>query len=273
MFNYYLYETSFHGVGKEKLEENLKILNHVVTKISDKFDCFIYAKSLYEVHIEDTSTFDEIVYSELVDKFFQYRVLPSLLLKLKFCQTITDKIVFDSYFPNSNNAFWGIKFADRHDYELSSEDDYICFRKNGFKQAISPDNFWEYKDSLFPHLIFCNNVQSNMSVIASSGEFSGVINHLLGLNDFAKCWNSGPFDGKKLKAQVGLNVSPESKSVTNNENLRQSRTFTLPDGRLKYFEWHIKTANLRFHFYPDQGKHIIYVGYIGKHLPTKKYKM
>jgi len=38
------------------------------------------------------------------------------------------------------------------------------------------------------------------------------------------------------------------------------------------FEKHIKTGDLRFHFYPDEESNTIYVGYIGSHLSTVKFK-
>ena len=53
------------------------------------------------------------------------------------------------------------------------------------------------------------------------------------------------------------------------EKYKCQRMFKLPDGRIECFEWHIKTGNLRLHFFPENC--IIYVGYIGKHLDTDTF--
>ena len=49
---------------------------------------------------------------------------------------------------------------------------------------------------------------------------------------------------------------------------KQMRLFKLPNGKTECFELHIKTGDLRFHFFPDNNSLKIYIGYIGTHLPT-----
>jgi hypothetical protein len=46
------------------------------------------------------------------------------------------------------------------------------------------------------------------------------------------------------------------------------RIFQMPSGGTEIFELHIKTGDLRFHFYPDNKNFKIFVGYIGPHLNT-----
>ena len=50
----------------------------------------------------------------------------------------------------------------------------------------------------------------------------------------------------------------------NDDKKKVERMFKLPNGRTECFELHIKTGNLRFHFFPENLK--IYIGYIGVHL-------
>ncbi len=70
----------------------------------------------------------------------------------------------------------------------------------------------------------------------------------------------------QLNAQTNLRVSGESDSTM--RFYSGQRRFKLPDGRRELFEAHIKIGDLRFHFYPDNQEHKVYVGYIGPHLPT-----
>jgi hypothetical protein len=70
----------------------------------------------------------------------------------------------------------------------------------------------------------------------------------------------------------GLDVSGESETVRNNPEMRSKREFYLPNAEKKFFENHIKLNGIRIHFYPNTNNKKIYIGYIGKHLPTKKFR-
>jgi hypothetical protein len=69
--------------------------------------------------------------------------------------------------------------------------------------------------------------------------------------------------------KAALNISPESDKTMSQKKLRNQRIFSMPDGRRECFELHIKSGDLRFHFFPEDGK--IYVGYIGEHLETDRF--
>ncbi|MEN8215154.1 MAG: hypothetical protein ABFS56_02000, partial [Pseudomonadota bacterium] len=88
------------------------------------------------------------------------------------------------------------------------------------------------------------------------------------LNQYAKDWIEGAYSVQRLR-EYGLDVSGESDGTL--IKYGQLRKFRLPNRERKLFEQHIKTGDLRFHFYPDEKTKTIYVGYIGKHLPTEKY--
>ena len=89
-------------------------------------------------------------------------------------------------------------------------------------------------------------------------------------NDFCASWQIGNFDLKTLNAQTSLNASGESQQTM--KKYGSHRRFKLTDGRREIFELHIKTGDLRFHFFPDNNNKCVYMGYIGKHLPTIKFK-
>lgn len=129
---------------------------------------------------------------------------------------------------------------------------------------------WNEREKFFPHLILCGEVEKQLTKLGiQSKYFDQIIDRLKRLNNYAREWTEGAYSDAKAK-QYGLDVSGES-SGTLNKYSRQ-RKFRLPRGERRLFDKHIKTGDLRFHFYPNDETKEIYVGYIGKHLPTTKYK-
>ena len=128
---------------------------------------------------------------------------------------------------------------------------------------------WEQKELEFENLIFCKSTEKQFKQLSiNSATFDKLWNNLKELNKFVcKCRNDDD-----LKVKANLNFSNESKSVENNPKLRKYRDIRLPDGSKKFFGLHIKNfpAALRLHFYPDYINQKIFIGYFGKHLPTKK---
>ena len=74
---------------------------------------------------------------------------------------------------------------------------------------------------------------------------------------------------------LGLDARTESDTVKADSDLRDLRKFRLPNGQEEYFFDHIsfsgKYKGGRIHFLPDNVNNMCYIGYIGKHLPTKNY--
>jgi hypothetical protein len=126
---------------------------------------------------------------------------------------------------------------------------------------------WRRRKEFFPHLILCGQIEQQLTLKygIQSKYFNQIIDRLRKLDAFAEKWSSGKFSDKTL-LQYGLTVSGESKQTI--VKYGRERRFRLPDGEKELFEKHIKTGDLRFHFYPDEKTHRIYVGYIGPHLRT-----
>lgn len=137
-------------------------------------------------------------------------------------------------------------------------------RKESLNASVE---LWERRKEFFPHLILCENieVQLKRSFGICSRYFNQLVDHLKKLDAFAKEWTSGGFNKKVLK-KYGLKVSGESTGTM--ARYGYERRFRLPSGRREFFEMHIKTGLLRFHFFPDEKEHLVYVGYIGPHLPV-----
>ncbi|MDQ1354649.1 MAG: hypothetical protein QG657_4958 [Acidobacteriota bacterium] len=129
-------------------------------------------------------------------------------------------------------------------------------------------DLWERRVEFFPHLVLCGSIEQQLKTIIGIGSsyFNQIIDRLNLLDAYAKNWTSGRFSESEVKKSYGLTVSKES--VHTMKQYGNQRRFRLPDGRKEYFEMHIKTGQLRFHFFPDEETHRIYVGYIGPHLRT-----
>jgi hypothetical protein len=130
-------------------------------------------------------------------------------------------------------------------------------------------DLWERREEFFPHLVLCGKVEQQLTGLGIQSKFfDQIIEKLKRLNEYAENWQQGSYSNNDVK-QHGLDVSGESDSTLNKYG--RQRKFRLPNGKKALFENHIKTGDLRFHFYPDDEHKIIYVGYIGSHLPTIKF--
>jgi len=96
-----------------------------------------------------------------------------------------------------------------------------------------------------------------------------VFGQLIVLDEYIqKAWTNGTFNEGNVAANTSLDITDESTTVKQNPSYNQYRRFRIPGIGSKYCFIHIKTGALRFHIYPDNTNRVIYVPYIGKHLPT-----
>jgi len=152
-----------------------------------------------------------------------------------------------------------------------SNTENVYIHKNWLEQNLlnSLENskmLWFKRLEFFPDLILCGIIEEQLTKIGFSKYFNQIIEKLKELNKFAKNWKDGDFNYNFVNQNFSLNISPESKQTV--QKYGNQRKFKLPSGKKELFELHIKTDDLRFHFYPDNLTHTIYVGYIGKHLDT-----
>lgn len=273
MYNYYLYGPSFTHSKVAALEESLKCLNDLAVDNKDVLDTFLKHNTLWDIEVEG-GTLGDIIFSNLSDKHFAYIVLPRLLESIKDIDTEIRTIAdFDKDYT-LYNAFYGIDFVSyphisRERY-IIDKDDYDEFRRRNLC-AITPSTLWDRQTLLFKKIILCGDVKGNLLEIGDT-YLQQIFKRLTELDRYvSQNWTvKKPFDYREVNSKSSLNISPESKSTMKKNELAQRRTFSLPDGRRECFELHIKTGDLRFHFYPEAN--MIYVGYIGKHLPTSQEK-
>lgn len=154
----------------------------------------------------------------------------------------------------------------------SSKEEHPVTYKEWFENRLKEEaekrkDLWEKRETYFPHLIFCGNTEKDLTEGETIAGISRVFEKLQRLNDYAAEWKKGGFSIDEV-GKKGIDVSNESDRTMQHPKLKNLRRFRLPDGTKTIFEPHIKTAGLRFHFYADEAAHQIYIGYIGKHLPT-----
>jgi hypothetical protein len=120
---------------------------------------------------------------------------------------------------------------------------------------ITQENFWKKREEFFPNkIVFCKELEEQIKTI-DRDIFYQAINILRDIET-----------DKKLITDYSH--SGESQSVRNSENLKRLRYFTIENEKI-YFDNHLKFSSHRIYFTKQDGK--IYIGYIGKHLPTKRF--
>lgn len=130
-------------------------------------------------------------------------------------------------------------------------------------------DIWDHRNELYPRLQFCESVGEQLKdVLSGDSKLRPIMKKLSEFEDFCKNWHSGPFDNEVIPGKV-TTESPETL-----EKYGDIRTFRCPDGQYIVFSWHarITPGEWRIHFHPDEDKRQLIIGYIGRHLPTVRFK-
>ena len=148
---------------------------------------------------------------------------------------------------------------------LFGEEKYHSFKKQKVQEITKGIEIWERRSFLFKRIELCPEIETQLKSI---GYTEQILEKLLILDKYCQdYWIEGSFSYKDATQRVALNISLESDSTMNDAKKKQKRMFKLPNGKTECFELHIKTGDLRFHFFPDNNSLKIYIGYIGAHLP------
>ena len=146
-------------------------------------------------------------------------------------------------------------------YNVESLDIYNDYFKKilEFKYKINQKNFNLLKDSAFQKIKFCDEVEGQIGSL-NSEVFKSFLQKLIQIE-------------LDIKQVNNFESSIESASVRDNEKLKKLRMFSHSDlGEEKvYFDRHIKSFPSGNRMYFLEKDNITYIGYIGKHLPTKKF--
>lgn len=125
------------------------------------------------------------------------------------------------------------------------------------KLGINQDNFWARKEDLFSKIRFVDEVEKQVKEL-DRRVFNQAISILRDIET-------------NRKTLADFDISGEGKTVRTNPNLKSQREFLI-DGIKEFFEKHIKNLPNGYRIYFLEKEDKIYIGYIGKHLKTKKDK-
>lgn len=224
-------------------------------------DSFLKHESLWNLNIINT------LYSNYGG--LEEKVICIFIEQLIGTENYLDSIEnFDASFQFENNAFLGINFDgtiisnEKHITDVAS---YNKFNLDNLWN-VTFRNLWKKRLKLFPNLVLCGEVENQILAIGNSGYFNQIIDKLKEFNSAIGNWNTGSFNHREINNNYPLRISPESQGTMN--KFGNERIFSLPYGGTEYFEFHIKTGDLRFHFFPNNVTRKVYIGYIGPHLST-----
>ncbi len=130
--------------------------------------------------------------------------------------------------------------------------------ENEIKLDINQNNFWDNRKGFFPKkIVFCKELEKQVKKI-DKNIFEQVISILRDVEN-----------NKKLITDY--NHSGESSTVHTNPRLKKLRKFNFRFLTL-CFDNHIKSLPNAHRIYFLEHKKKVYIGYVGKHLPTKKFE-
>lgn len=235
-------------------------MNELVSIEREADDVFLKHHSIYNLNVINSlySTFGQE--EQVISMFIEQ-------MKINDNYLNTDE-AFDKEFDKMDNAFLGVVFSGlgiNNDKQIINDETFHFFKSKTLWN-VSFRNFWSKRNRLFPKLILCGEIENQISRIGDSGYFKQIIDRLKELDEAVGSWITGDFSYKDVNKTTSLRISPESIQTMSNHG--GERLFRLPNGKREYFELHIKTGDLRFHFLPDSANRKVYVGYIGPHLTT-----
>jgi hypothetical protein len=255
MINCFLLNEAVEVNDLGDFKEGMSLLLAIERETDDKF-------------LKHESVWDLTILNELFNSFGQQE--QSII---KFIEQLngTEKYlncreIFDLTYPEMFNSFLGINFEKTGISKADRIVNDAAFRE--FKErslwSCSYKDLWSRREKLFPSLTLCGEVEEQIFRLGTSSEFSQIVAKLREFDRAVKDWTSGSFSYQDINRNFSLNMSPESNTTM--RKFKSDRMFSLPSGEKVCFELHIKTGNLRFHFYPDNRARKVYVGYIGPHL-------
>lgn len=122
------------------------------------------------------------------------------------------------------------------------------------------------KDEMFPNLIFCDNVIKQLKTEIGGAEAGQVYRRLKELQVVAEEMKD-KFEFEKL-----THATPETELTL--QMFADEHRIQLPNGMRQIFSWHVRFTGAyagRIFFEPVPKERKVYIGHIGRKLPTAKY--
>jgi len=264
MKNFFLFKDALNTNTLEDFERGISSLNEVFANRDShndnfiRYDNFWHQESIHGLFYEMPAKLNKEYIGLSVKLFNSFTPIQIDIL---------NEVDYDVYYPNDCNGFKGFDFTpttipeNRQIINLISFNDFklTCSNRMGYE---SLELFWKHKEVLFPNLVFCDRVWSQICHLSINDDRFNLINEKLKrLNSFTGLWKEGNFEYKNL----GLDNSPDT--PTRISNTLELRTFNCPPIGDKVFSLHIKWSYgrefFRLYYYPHQESHKVYIGYIG----------
>ncbi len=269
MFNLYLQHNSFAHSNAREVIQCIELLNEL--KIDDEAaeDLFWKHQSIWDATTTD-GNFMSIIYGASDSNFI------NTALKL-LEQSVSD---VDAHIETLDeldallrlyNAFWVSPAPGRGETDRTflSQVSYLKWRTECLRD-VDPKTLWARRAQIFKKVVLCPEVEDHLTSIGGT-YLAQILAKLLELDRYATMhWASGEFNYVDANQNSSLRISPESKKTMDEPKLKKMRVFAFDNAERATFELHIKTGDLRFHFLPRGNE--LYVGYIGKHLPTANFR-
>lgn len=258
MSNFFLLNEAIVSKDFESFKEGMYELIGIVKEEGDEF---YKHESLYSLS----------VYEHLCLNYggFFEKTIAIFIEQLQMSKEYIDcEEVFDKMFAGMLNAFLGIDFSETkisQQRQINNNDSYQKFNFDNLWN-VTYRTLWLKREKLFPNLILCGEVKNQISRIGESSQFNQILERLKEFDHACSSWGKAQFNYKEINKQFALRISGESEQTM--ASYGNERIFSLPTGGTETFELHIKTGDFRFHFYPDNKNHKVFIGYIGKHLRT-----
>ena len=173
-------------------------------------------------------------------------------ISVKFRELLPDETFghTEEEIDNLARSMHAIPISDRH-------------RKRLQHQCSDAADLWRRRVQMFPHLTFGLDVEDQLGRL-NPGLVPTLVNRLADLDETAAAWVADGGDAPSWRTLV----TPESRKLMSNPQLRDARRFRSVNGERVLFEWHARFGSSeRIHFRFDAGVREIEIGYIGGHLP------
>ena len=267
MNNFFLLNEALNSTSIAELEDGIFNLNAVLIKKNKDVDSFLKHHSIWMYHNGYGTVVD--FYYSIISKETQRLI--SIILEVidDYPDYISNERLFDDTFPNDCNGFLGINFlstdiADAR--QVVSVPSFVLFKQNCAGTIdVAQDSiqqFWDRRESLYPNLIFCANVFSQIEHLSTNDDRFKLIKQKLKILDaYVGKWKTGSFDHKNL----GLDCSPDTPKRI--KDTIPERTFLCNAIGNQIFSLHIKwyfgSEPFRLYFFPQESNHKVHVGYLG----------
>jgi len=127
---------------------------------------------------------------------------------------------------------------------------------------------WESRQAIFPSLDFCEKSRKYILGRGYDPVLRALLRGFSSLERFSRQWQPGqPFDYRRIDGDV----SPDSPSTL--QQYGEERTYRCSDGVERTFSYHLKLGDgWRIYLHEDAGPGRLYIGPVGRHLKTVRFR-